>query len=138
MSAIAVGLKTAAVRLVAAPSAVFLAVLTAGLAASSTAQHSGLFAASMKSQPSVVLACPKTRAMSAARSSASAQPSAACRKSASQATAAQAGKDSRTVEASYELMPAEKSSDAKAGGSDASFPLPDFRTPELSRFKSPF
>lgn len=137
MSAIAVGLKTAAVRMLAAPSAVFLAVLTAGLAASSTAKHSGLFAANLGSQPSVVLACPKSRAVSAARASASTQSSAACRKSASQSAAAQVGSDSRTVEATYELMPADKSTETKAGGRGVAIPLPDFRTPELSRFKSP-
>jgi len=135
MSAMATGLKTAAVRLLAAPSAVFLAVLTAGLAASSTAQRTGLFAANMNAQPSVVLACPKTRAMSAARASASARSSADCRKSA--ALAAETTKDSRTVETAHESLPAEKRADAKAGGASVSIPLPDFNTPELSRFTSP-
>ena len=140
MSAFTLSWRTAAVRLVAAPGAVFLAVLTAGLAASSTARHTGLFTTSMGSgqRPSVVLACPRTRTASAAKVAAPATASAQCRRPASQATTARAARKSGTVEALNESPQAEKRAEGKfAGSASASIPLPDFSTPELSRFTSP-
>jgi len=139
MSALAAGLRSAAVRLVAAPGAVFLAVLTAGLAASSTARHTGLYSviAASRTQPGIVLACPRTRPVNAARSSASAH-AAPCPKSTAQTAAVASAKKSQSVEAANESPRTEKHADAKAvGGASASIPLPDFNVPELSRFTSP-
>lgn len=140
MSALAAGIRTAAIRLVAAPGAVFLAVLTAGLAASSAARHTGLFAlaAPNGNRPSVVLACPRTRATNAARASAPASATVPCRKYAAQGTAVSAPAAAQTVEAAVVSPRAEKHAETRAaGGVSASIPLPDFNAPELSRFTSP-
>ena len=141
MSALAVGIRTAALRVVAAPSAVFLAVLTAGLAASSTARYTGVFASSgaNSTPPSVVLACPRTRASASARASASTAPTVPCRKFASRSESAGAAAESRPMTASDENRGAAKPGELKAagGGGGASMPLPDFRTPAMTRFTSP-
>jgi hypothetical protein len=139
MSAVTIGLKNAALRVVAAPSAVFLAVLTAGLAASSTARHTGLFElkAGNGNRTSVVLACPRSRA-AAAKSAAAASSFTACRKNAPQAAAAAAAAESGTMETATETPRVERHSESKAvGGAGISIPLPDFNAPELSRFTSP-
>jgi deoxyxylulose-5-phosphate synthase len=142
MSAMADVLRTAALRLIAAPSAVFLAVLTAGLAASSTARHSGIFATSAVNgtRPSVVLACPRTRALKPknASSASAASSTAACRRSAGQASAVEAAEGSERVEWADESARADKREDGKSAASaGVSIPLPDFSTPDLSRFTSP-
>jgi len=136
MNALSAGIKTAAFRLVAAPGAVFLAVLTAGLAASSTARHTGVFrvSASSTQRPSVVLACPRTRAT---RASASGTGTAPCRKFSAQPAAA-APQASPLAEAAGDTPRGEKHAEGKStSGVSASIPLPDFNTPELSRFTSP-
>ena len=141
MNAMAAGLRKAALRLVAAPGAVFLAVLTAGLATSSTARHTGMRVTSsvLGTRPSVVLACPRSRAVGTARASSSTAATAECRRS----TAAVAAAHSPTASSpamvtSNESPREEKRADGKiASGAGASIPLPDFSTPELSRFTSP-
>jgi len=140
MSGFAAGLRMAAVRLVAAPGAVFLAVLTAGLATSSTARHSGFFVASAgnRTQPRVVLACPRSRAANAERASASSTTNPACRRSAAASAALSAADEPSSMETASAGSHAEKHVDTKSGGgAGASIPLPDFNAPELSRFTSP-
>jgi hypothetical protein len=139
MSGFAAGLRTAAVRLVAAPGAVFLAVLTAGLATSATARHSGLFVANARNrtQPRVVLACPRSRTVNAERASDSSATNPSCRRSASASAALPAADKPRAMDTASDSSHAEKHADTKAGGASASIPLPDFNAPELSRFTSP-
>jgi hypothetical protein len=123
---------------------VFVAVLTAGLAVSSAAQHLGLYATNAVSarKCTVVLACPRTnaarstaagkRATSATKTNQTSRAAAAHSPAASPATAPAAGPQSGTS------VPAEKSSSGKTGGSGVlTVPLPDFNAPELSRFISP-
>jgi len=141
MNAMAAGLRKAALRLVAAPGAVFLAVLTAGLATTSTARHTGMHVTSsvLGTRPSVVLACPRGRAVGTARASSSASATAECRRSTAAVAAAHSPTASRpAMVTSNESPREEKRADGKiASGAGASIPLPDFSTPELSRFTSP-
>jgi hypothetical protein len=138
------GVRVAGGRLAAAPTAVFVAVLTAGLGVSSTAHHLGLYSTNAVSarKCTVVLACPRTnaarstaagkRATSVTKTNQTSRTTAEHSSAASSAAAAAAGPQSGTN------VSAEKNTSGKTGGSGVlSVPLPDFNAPELSRFISP-
>ena len=130
-------------RLAAAPTAVFVAVLTAGLAVSSTARHLGLGAgdACPVRRSNVVLACPRT---SAARSAATVthasgkKTAQTIRAAAAQSPAQSTAPAPTAVPQSGTSVAAEKNTSGKSSGSGVlTVPLPDFSAPELSRFISP-
>jgi len=127
MNAVTQELSAAGRRLVAAPGAMFVAVLTAGFALASMAQHMGLYHASYAGsrRGAVVLACP--------RSSATKPPAAG-----GQAPSAATAQTSPATAPQYGVgVPSEKQSAGRSGGRGLSVPLPDFNAPELSRFISP-
>jgi len=143
MSPVTQELRRAGGRLAAAPTAVFVAVLTAGLAVSSTARHLGLCAADAFSarRTNVVLACPRT---SAARSAAAgthatgSKTAQTSRAAAAHSPAASPAPAPAAVPQSGTSVAAEKNTSGKTGGSGVlTVPLPDFNAPELSRFISP-
>jgi len=129
MNALTHELGSAGRRLAATPAAMFVAVLTAGLALASGAQHWGLYNAGgvASRRSSVVLACPRTSAAKPASVGAHGSGSNAGQSSTASTAAAQSGASA----------PSEKRSAGKTGGSGLSVPLPDFNAPELSRFISP-
>jgi hypothetical protein len=141
MSRVAQEVRAAGGRLAAAPTAVFVAVLTAGMALSSTARHLGVCPGNAVAarKGNVVLACPRA---SAARSAA-ARAHAPSSKTAntSPATAAHVSAGSSVPGAAPQGgagTPSEKNSAGKSGGGGVlTVPLPDFNAPELSRFISP-
>jgi len=120
--------------LLASPSAVFVAVLTAGFATASLAQHAGLYVPDTQRQTSVVLACPRTKECPAKSVAKAYTPAPHRKAAAATATAQSAATAPATTVASNEAS-AEKHASAKSTG--LSVPLPDFSTPELSRFISP-
>ena len=128
-------LSGAGKRLAATPTAVFVAVLTAGFALASTAQHMGLYNASAFRRSNVVLACPRT---SPAKST-SAGAHAAAQNSPAAATQSSSGSPATAADpqSGANLSP-EKHATGKTGSRGGlSVPLPDFNAPELSRFISP-
>jgi len=132
MNAITQEFRTAGRRLAATPAAMFVAVLTAGFAIASTANHMGLYNAGASRLSGVVLACPRT---SAAKSAAAAHKTAQASPAAAPHAAA-GSSASAAVPQSGTNLPSEKQSAGKTGGG-LSVPLPDFNAPELSRFISP-
>jgi len=132
------GFENAGRKLLSSPSAVFLAVLTAGLATASFARHTGLYAPSNDaSRANVVLACPRPKVV-AHPTKAGAQPSQPSHPKASAAAPQSPASAAAPAVASNNVSP-EKHATGKTGGSggSVSLPLPDFSTPELSRFISP-
>ena len=128
--------RAAGRHMAANPAAIFVAVLTAGFAMASAAQHLGLYNAAMTAsrRSNVVLACPRT----------SSAKSAAGHKTAQKAPATPARSTSESAESASSApaatqngasIPSVKPAAAKSGG--LSVPLPDFNAPELSRFISP-
>ncbi|HKO04336.1 MAG TPA: hypothetical protein VJW51_06290 [Candidatus Acidoferrales bacterium] len=141
MSPIERELRKAGARLLASPGAVFVAVLTAGLATASLGHHTGLYGANAGSgrRSSVVLACPRTSAPAHSRA-AGASSSAATSRQSSSASALNSGADSpaasvANADVSPEKHPTGQSGKSASGG--LSLPMPDFNAPELSRFISP-
>jgi len=125
-------------KLLATPSAVFLAVLTVGMAGASAARHAGLYQtdAVAARQANVVLACPRTCSASHP-SAAAAKTKASSQRKTTTADANPAAGAPAAILAS-DTVPAEKHGTAKTGSSSGlSLPLPDFSAPELSRFISP-
>ena len=134
MSAARQEVRAAWRRLTGTPGAMFLAVLTAGFALTSTAQHMGLYNAGSARvrQCKVVLACPRSNAAKSAAAGAHASGSPAGQTSPAVAPAAGAPAVPQNGTSA-----AEKHAGGKTGGSGFSVPLPDFNAPELSRFISP-
>ena len=131
-------IETAGRILLASPTAVFLAVLTAGFAAASAAQHAGLYRppTGAAREANVVLACPRTKVANPSKAEAAKCPSSQSK--ASKAPAAPAAPASATAASAPAPVAANASPEktaSKNGG--LSLPLPDFSTPELSRFISP-
>jgi len=135
-------------RLGSTPAAVFVAVLTVGLGAASTARHLGLYGAGFAAarRCSVVLACPRTNAARAAVARAHASttsPANAAQDSRaavanSSADSPAAGATSAGTDGSVQNVQPEKSTVKKGGGGGGlTVPLLDFSAPELSRFISP-
>lgn len=125
MNAVKQELRGAGTRLAAAPTAVFVAVLTAGFAVASTAQHMGLYNASAFRRSNVVLACPRT---SPAKSTSAGAHAAAQKSTAATAAEPRSGAN---------LTPEKQAAGKTGGRGGLSVPLPDFNAPELSRFISP-
>ena len=127
MSAMRQELRAAGRLLAAAPAAMFVAILTAGFALASIAQHMGLYRMSSAASRrcAVVLACP--RANAAKTAAARVHASSPVTVQSSPATAPQNGAG----------VPSEKQTAGKDGRRGFSVPLPDFSAPELSRFISP-
>jgi hypothetical protein len=141
MSPIEQGLRKAGGRLLASPSAVFVAVLTAGLATASLGHHTGLYRANAGSGPrsNVVLACPRSSAPAHAKSAGAISSGSASRQK-TPATASNSTAVSPTAAVANTNVPAEKHQTGQTGKSTSgglSLPLPDFNAPELSRFISP-
>ncbi len=127
MSAVAREVRAAGRRVAGAPAAMFVAVLTAGFALASTAQHLGLYrttGAASRRCP-VVLACPRASAAKSTATGGRASNPATAQTSPAAAPQNGAG------------VPSEKQTAGKTGGHVLSVPLPDFSAPELSRFISP-
>jgi hypothetical protein len=138
MNAIANGFEKAGRRLAATPSAVFLAVLTAGLATASFARHAGLYQPNAGAgQKNIVLACPRTRtnAHPTTNGAKGAAPTAARQKTAAAAPHSPTASPAATAESTS--VSAEKHQTGRTGSGGLSVPLPDFNAPELSRFISP-
>jgi len=135
-------LRKAGGRLLASPGAVFVAVLTAGLAIGSLGHHTGLYRA--KAAPgwrsNVVLACPRSGAP-AHSIAAEATSSASTSRHDNSANASNSSADSPAADAANADVSPEKHPTGQTGksasGSNFSVPLPDFNAPELSRFISP-
>jgi len=126
-------------RLMSSPSAVFVAVLTAGLATGSFARHAGFYPAPASSrEASVVLACPRTKAPARSAKGDAKCPAASQKKTSS---AAPAGRASASAAAENQTQAANTGAPAATpaakSGAGLSVSLPDFSTPELSRFISP-
>ncbi|HKM89450.1 MAG TPA: hypothetical protein VJX29_02460 [Candidatus Acidoferrales bacterium] len=142
MKPIEQGLRRAGGRLLASPGAVFVAVLTVGLAIGSLGHHTGLYRANAASgwRSNVVLACPRSGApahSTAAEATSSASTSWQDRSaSASNSSADSPAGDATNPDGSPEKQPAGESGKSPSGSS-FSMPLPDFNAPELSRFISP-
>jgi hypothetical protein len=131
-------------RLVSTPAAMFVAVLTLGLGAVSTASHLGLYRAGSAASRrcTVVLACPRTNAARAAAGRVHTSPAKAAQTSPaaianSSAESPAAGAASTGPEGPGQGALPEKNAGRKAGGGGLTVPLPDFSAPELSRFISP-
>jgi len=142
MNAIAHGLKKAGRQFLATPAAVFVAVLTAGMATASVARHAGLCLphAGNTAQKNVVLACTRTKT-NAQRPTANGTkaPSPASRQKTAAAAPNSPANSPATTAENTSLSP-EKQQTGKTGsssGTSFSVPLPDFNAPELSRFISP-
>jgi hypothetical protein len=132
------GIERAGRKLLASPSAVFVAVLTAGFATASFAHHAGLYVPNSARQ-SVVLACPRTKEPCPAKAISKTSAISSQRKAAAAAPApTPSSTPSQTVTATVAANEAstEKHASGKTGAG-VSLPLPDFSTPELSRFISP-
>jgi hypothetical protein len=143
MNPIQPGLRKAGERLLASPSAVFVAVLTAGLAIASLGHHTGLYRESAGSgqRSNVVLACPRTSSPAHSKAAAGATSSASTSRQKTPATASNSRAVSPTAAVANANVPAEKHQSGQTGkstsGGGLSVPLPDFNAPELSRFISP-
>jgi hypothetical protein len=144
MSGAGQAFRGAGQRLASTPAAVFLAVLTLGLGAASTARHLGLYRRSFAGarRCTVVLACPRTNAAHATAAGVHTSPAKAAQSS--PAAAAKSYADSPAAaaattgpEGSGQGVSPEKNAGRKAGGGGLTVPLPDFSAPELSRFISP-
>jgi hypothetical protein len=133
------GLERAGRRLLAAPTAVFVAVLTAGFAMASFARHQGFYLPNAGAgQKNVVLACPRTKTNAHPTTNGSGVKSPAPRqKAVAAAPHSPAASPTATVENAS--VPPEKHQTGKTGssGGSLSVPLPEFNAPELSRFISP-
>ena len=135
-------LRKAGGRLLASPAAVFVAVLTAGMATASLGHHAGLYCAigTAGRQSNVVLACPRNGAP-AHSTSARATPSASTSRQQSSASASNSSADSPAADVASADVSTDKHPTGQTGksasGSGFSVPLPDFNAPELSRFISP-
>ena len=136
------GLEKAGRRLLAAPTAVFVAVLTAGFAMASFARHQGLYLpnAGAAGQKNVVLACPRTKTNAHPTTNGNGAKVAAPaprQKAAAAAPHSPAASPTATVESAS--VPPEKHQTGKTGSNAGSLsvPLPEFNAPELSRFISP-
>jgi len=134
-AAVGQGLHGAWRRLASSPSAVFIAVLSLGLGASSAAQHLGLYPANSAGarRCNVVLACPRTSSghstTTRARGTANAQTS--------QASATDSPAAASSGPEAGQSAWLDKNSGKKPGDGGLTVPLPDFSAPELSRFISP-
>jgi hypothetical protein len=135
-------LRKAGARLLASPGAVFLAVLTTGMAIASLGHHAGLYRASGSAarQSNVVLACPRSGAPAHSTSAGTTSPASTSRQQSS-ASAANSSGDSPAADVANSDVSTEKHPTGQNGkpasGSGFSVPLPDFNAPELSRFISP-
>lgn len=127
MSAVAKEMRAAGRRIAGTPAAMFVAVLTAGFALTSTAQHMGLYRATSAASRRcpVVLACPRASAAKSTATGGRASSPATAQTSPAAAPQQEAG------------IPSEKQTAGKTGGRGLTVPLPDFSAPELSRFISP-
>ncbi|HUJ39950.1 MAG TPA: hypothetical protein VLW54_05345 [Candidatus Acidoferrales bacterium] len=139
MNAVRERLRSAGRRLLGSPTAMFVAVLTVGLGATSTAEHLGLVCARGASarHANVVLACPRTGGAhnSPARANSGAKtvknsPATATESPAAAATNSGTGTAGQTAWL-------EKDASKKPGDGGLTVPLPDFSAPQLSRFISP-
>ncbi len=143
MSRAAQEIRGGAGRLASSPAAMFLAVLTLGLGATSTARHLGLSRAGSAAgrRCTVVLACPRTNAARAAAARVHATPAktgltapaGTANSSASSPSAAAANSGPASP---VQAVTPERNAGKKTGGG-LTVPLPDFNAPELSRFISP-
>jgi len=136
------GLRKVVGKFLASPGAVFVAVLTAGLATASLGHHTGLYRAKGTSgwRSNVVLACPRSGAP-AHSTAAEATASASTSRQQSSASALNSSADSPAADVANHDGSPEKHPAGETGksarGSSFSVPLPDFNAPELSRFISP-
>jgi len=127
--------------LLASPAAVFVAVLTAGLATASLGHHAGMCATSpsMAWRSSVVLACPRTNSQAHSKAAGASSAASISRQHIS-ADARVVSADSPSASVANTEVPAEKhpaAQSTKTAGGGLSVQLPDFTAPELSRFISP-
>jgi hypothetical protein len=135
-------LRKAGGRLLASPAAVFVAVLTAGMATASLGHHAGVCCANgTPGQRSyVVLACPRSGPPAHSRAGL-ATPTASTSRQQSSASASNSYADSPAAEVESADVSPEKHPTGQTGksasGNGFSVPLPDFNAPELSRFISP-
>ena len=134
-------LRMTGAKLLASPGAVFLAVLTAGLATASLGHHTGMFRANAGAvrRSSVVLACPRSGAQAHSRA-AGAGPSASAswqQNSASASNSAAESSSAGTANAGDSTEKRPGGQNGKSASIEFSVPLPDFSAPELSRFTSP-
>jgi hypothetical protein len=137
------GLEKAGRTLLASPTAVFVAVLSVGMATASFARHAGLYQPNggVERQANVVLACPRTKPAHATKSDTKCPVSASQpqQKASTAGTSHSSGASAtRTSAAAPATETASASSEKQtAGKTGGGLSLPDFSTPELSRFISP-
>jgi len=135
-------LRKAGGRLLASPAAVFVAVLTAGMATASLGHHAGLCCANETPglRSNVVLACPRN-GVPAHSPAAEANSSASTSRQHSSASTSNSSVTSPAADVANADVSLEKHPTGQTGksasGSGLSVPLPDFNAPELSRFISP-